>query len=91
MSYKITITPDAEKDIVVLAKSEPKSFLKVQILIEELREHPTTGTGLSEPLKGHPESKWSRRISKKHRLIYQIFETEVLVLILSAYGHYNNK
>lgn len=91
MSYKITITPDAEKDIVVLAKSEPKSFLKVQKLIEELREHPTTGTGHPEPLKGHPESRWSRRISKKHRLIYQIFETEVLVLILSAYRHYNNK
>ena len=91
MSYKITITPDAEKDIVVLAKSEPKSFLIVQKLIEELREHPTTGTGHPEPLKGHTESRWSRRISKKHRLIYQIFETEVLVLILSAYGHYNNK
>ena len=65
MSYKITITPDAEKDIVVLAKSEPKSFLKVQKLIEELREHPTTGTEHPEPLKGHPESRWSRRISKK--------------------------
>ena len=91
MSYKITITPDAEKDILNLAKSEPKSFLKVQKLIEELREHPTTGTGHPEPLKGQPERRWSRRITKKHRLIYQIFETEILVLILSVYGHYDNK
>lgn len=91
MRYSISISPDAEKDIVILAKSEPKAFLKVQKLIDELREHPTTGTGHPEPLKGQPEGRWSRRITKKHRLIYQIFETEILVLVLSAYGHYNDK
>lgn len=91
MIYKISISPEAEKDIVILAKSEPKSFIKVQKLIDELREHPTTGTGHPEPLKGHPEGRWSRRITKKHRLVYQIFETEILVLVLSAWGHYDNK
>ena len=28
---------------------------------------------------------------KKHRLVYRIFETEVYVDVLSAYGHYNDK
>ena len=28
---------------------------------------------------------------KKHRLIYRIFETEVYVEVLSAYGHYDDK
>ncbi|MBO4722582.1 MAG: Txe/YoeB family addiction module toxin [Muribaculaceae bacterium] len=91
MSYSITISPEAEKDIVILAKTEPKSFLKVQKLIDELREHPTTGTGHPEQLKGQPEGRWSRRITKKHRLVYQIFEKEIVVLVLSAWGHYNDK
>ena len=64
MSYDIIISPDAEKDFVILAKSEPKVFQKVQNLIHELREHPTTGTGHPEPLKGQLEGRWSRRITK---------------------------
>ena len=29
--------------------------------------------------------------AKKHRLVYRIFETEVHVDVLSAYGHYDDK
>jgi toxin YoeB len=47
--------------------------------------------GHPEPLKGKPEGRWSREITKKHRLIYRIFETEVYVDVLSAYGHYDDK
>ena len=60
-------------------------------LIEELKIHPRTGTGKPEQLSGNRTGQWSRRISKKHRLIYQIFETEVIVLVLTAYGHYEDK
>lgn len=59
--------------------------------IEELREHPKTGTGHLEPLKGKPEGRWSREISKKHRLVYRIFDQDVLILVLSSYGHYGDK
>ncbi|MBR5729100.1 MAG: type II toxin-antitoxin system YoeB family toxin [Prevotella sp.] len=34
---------------------------------------------------------WNRRISQKHRLIYDIFEDVVQVIVLSAYGHYGDK
>ncbi|MBR1922786.1 MAG: Txe/YoeB family addiction module toxin, partial [Paludibacteraceae bacterium] len=53
--------------------------------------HPQTGTGHPEQLKGDKAGLWSRRINKKHRLIYEIHETEVIVLILTAYGHYEDK
>ena len=33
----------------------------------------------------------ARQISKKHRLVYRIFETEIHVDVLSAYGHYDDK
>lgn len=71
--------------------SEPKSFLKAQLFLEELRVHPKTGLGHPEPLKGKPENRWSREITKKHRLVYRIFETEVYVEVLAAYGHYDDK
>ena len=65
--------------------------LKVVSFIEELKQHPKTGTGHPEPLKGKPEGRWSRQINKKHRLVYRIFEKEVIVLVISSYGHYDDK
>ena len=91
MKYRVDIKEQAEYDLLQLAKDEPKAFAKAQKFIEELREHPKTGTGHPEPLKGKPEGRWSRQITKKHRLVYRIFETEVVVLILTAYGHYEDK
>ena len=91
MTFEIIISPEAASDLQRLAKSEPKSFAKANRFIEELKEHPTTGTGHPEPLKGKPEGRWSRRITKKHRLVYRIFDDTVLVLVLRAYGHYDDK
>ena len=59
--------------------------------LAELQEHPRTGTGKPELLSGDRAGQWSRRISQKHRLVYEIEETIVKVDILSAYGHYEDK
>jgi toxin YoeB len=91
MAYTIDYTALAVKGLIQLGQSDPKAYEKAQILIEELKSHPKTGTGHPEPLKGQPEGRWSRRISKKHRLVYRIFEDAVLVLVLRAYGHYEDK
>ena len=91
MIYEIRLSDQVKLDLVRLAKSEPKVFDKANRFIEELKEPPKTGLGHPEPLKGKPEGRWSREITKKHRLIYRIFETEVYVDVLSAYGHYDDK
>ena len=91
MPYKVRTQTQADEDLARLAKNEPKAFLKAQRFLEELREHPKTGLGHPEPLKGKPEGRWSREITKKHRMVYRIFETEVVVLVISAYGHYDDK
>ena len=91
VTYSIKFSDQANRDLVKLLKSEPKAYAKALSFIDELKEHPKTGTGHPEPLKGQPEGRWSRRISQKHRLVYRIFETEVLVLVLSTYGHYEDK
>lgn len=89
--YRITYVPNVYKDLSRLKKSEPSCFNKALKLINELVQHPRTGTGHPGRLSGERSDQWSRRISKKHRLVYEIFDNEVVVLILSSYGHYDDK
>ncbi|MBP3738748.1 MAG: Txe/YoeB family addiction module toxin [Muribaculaceae bacterium] len=91
MTYEIVYSPRAKEDLARLSRTEPAAFKKARKLLNELIEHPRTGTGHPEPLSGDRAGQWSRRISKKHRLIYEIFETEVYVDVLAAYGHYDEK
>ena len=89
--YRITFSPDAKADLARLRRDEPRSFEKAVRFLEEIAIHPKTGTGHPEPLKGKPGNRWSRQITKKHRLVYQVFEEEIYVNVLTAYGHYNDK
>lgn len=89
--YRIIFTPQAKEDLLRLQKFEPKAFRKAERFIEELRVHPTTGIGHPEPLKGNRSGQWSREITKKHRMVYEVFETEIHVDVISAYGHYGDK
>ena len=89
--YKLDYTEESKQDMQDLKRNEPMAFKKLTIMLSELMQHPKTGTGHPEPLKGIPEGRWSRRISKKHRLVYRIYDDTVLVLVLRAYGHYDNK
>ena len=91
MNYKIILSPLADKDIQTLKRSEPQAYKKVLKLLEELQEHPYTGTGHPKPLGEDKANQWSRRITKKHRLVYQIDGEKIIVLVLSVYGHYNDK
>lgn len=46
MSYSIELTEEAISDIEKLKKSgDKKVLIKIDKLLNELREHPTTGTG----------------------------------------------
>ncbi len=91
MKYTIRYTSDAKNDLRRLLKDEPLAYKKVLQLIAELYEHPTIGTGKPKMLKGDLSGKWSRRITQKHRLVYEIIDNEVVVLVISAYGHYDDK
>jgi toxin YoeB len=92
MNYAIELTLDAVNDIEKLKKSGDKKVLqKIDKLLDELREHPTSGTGKPEQLKHYEIPTWSRRITDKHRLIYRIQEDKIIVLVLSLWGHYSDK
>lgn len=91
MKYQIHYLASAERGLLQLYKSEPKAYQKALKLIAELRDHPRTGTGKPKPLSGDRAGQWSRRITQRHRLVYEIRDTEVVVLVLTAYGHYEDK
>ena len=91
MNFKVEILPIAAKYLSILKKSDPSSFKKAEKLVEELRIHPKTGTGQPECLKHNNGEVWSRKINKKDRLVYEIMEEQILVLVLSAKGHYGDK
>ena len=91
MTYNVLVTKEAQNDLKKLLQSEQQAYKKALKLIAELYEHPRTGTGKPEQLTGNRSGQWSRRISNKHRLVYEIHDTEVVVLVLTAYGHYVDK
>jgi toxin YoeB len=84
--------PEAVNDITDLKRSDEQAYKKVISLIKELHEHPRIGTGKPKLLRyGKFKGLWSRRITSKHRLVYLIKDYEIVVLILSAQGHYDDK
>lgn len=92
MTYRIVLTALAEKHLAEWRKSgQKKTILKIVSLFEELSEHPDSGTGQPERLKGDLSGYWSRRIDKSNRLIYSIDGQIVTVTIISLLGHYSDK
>jgi toxin YoeB len=86
--YVIEFTSRAQEDVVALQQHNPQAIKKLYRLIDELREHPRTGTGQVEQLKHFANETWSRRINREHRLVYEIHDEQVLVLVISSFGHY---
>jgi toxin YoeB len=61
---------------------------KAKILIKAIEDNPTGGIGQVERLKGYDGNRYSRRIDRKNRLIYDYLEDRNLVVIISMLGHY---
>jgi toxin YoeB len=60
---------------------------KINKLVEAILEHPYKGIGKPEPLREYRDDNlWSRRVTKKHRLVYRVVGDEVQ--ILQCLGHY---
>ncbi len=92
MIYELILQPEAEKHLKEWQKSGQKKIIKKIVeLFDELRKHPTTGTGQVEQLKGNLSGLWSRRITKGERLIYAIEDDKVIVTVVSLKGHYGDK
>jgi len=91
MNYTIRFSVEAEKVIAKYKKSNPIAYKKLSRLLKEISEHPREGTGHPEPLIKGNSVTYSRRISANNRVIYDVYNDIVVVLILSVEGHYGDK
>ena len=89
---ELKFTPDAQKDLEWWKRHDDEALKrKIQRLLSEMEEHPRTGTGKPELLSGDLSGVWSRRINKEHRILYEIHDKIVVVLVLSMRCHYYKK
>ena len=59
---------------------------RISLLLKSIEETPYKGIGEPEGLKYHHSGKWSRRITKADRIIYEIENNKIFVYSLK--GHY---
>ena len=89
--FEIQYTTIALKHRAKLQKSGSPSFKKLVKIIDELKLHPRSGLGRPEQLKYMETEVWSREIDKKNRITYSIDDEKVIVEVLTALGHYDDK
>ncbi len=86
---EIAFLPQAIEDLQYWKQTGNTHILKrIRALLADILEHPFTGIGKPEPLRGE-QGKWSRRINDEHRLIYSISSGRVYVYVISARFHYS--
>jgi toxin YoeB len=77
----------ALEDLKYWKKSGNKSIQnRISLLLKSLEETPFEGIGKPEGLKYHHSGKWSRRITKADRIIYEIEDEKIFIYSLK--GHY---
>ncbi len=89
--YKVSLSVQAEKDLLSLKRFEPTAYKKALELIKELAIHPKTGTGRPQLKKYDLAGLYARRITQKHRLVYAVDDHIITVFIISSKGHYEDK
>lgn len=89
VNYKILITKAALKDKEKI-KGNKALESKVKNLIELISKNPYESPPSFEKLKGDLDGLISRRINIQHRLVYQVYEEEKVVKIISMWTHYEN-
>ena len=89
--YEVKVSTEADKVLRKWKKSNPQLWKKYQKIYYELLDHPRTGLGHPEALKGGSDITYSRHITAHDRIIYDIYDNVLVVLVVEAEGHYNDK
>lgn len=86
VSYRVVFAKQADKDKgrIKAAGLEKKARALLRVLMENPYQNPPP----YEKLVGDLEGFYSRRINIQHRLVYQIFEREKTVRVVSMWSHY---
>ncbi len=83
----ILFSPEALRQLNEWKIQNPKITTRIVLLITAILESPFSGIGKPEPLKHTLQGKWSRRITREHRLVYEV--TDTTIKIISCRFHYD--
>ena len=87
MSYTFVYTKQANKDA---KKANAAGFRpKIQELLDIIRINPYQNQPSYEKLVGDMSGAISRRINIQHRLVYQVYEKNLIIKILRMWTHYS--
>ena len=84
--YSIVYTKTAIKDIPKLKAAHLDD--KAKELIAVIRGNPYQAPPPYEKLVGDLKGLYSRRINGQHRLVYEVFERDHTIKIVSLWSHY---
>ncbi len=83
----ILFSPEALRQLDDWKNQNPRISTRIILLITAISESPFSGIGKPEPLKHSLQGKWSRRITREHRLVYEV--TDSTIKIISCRFHYD--
>jgi toxin YoeB len=86
MSREIYWTTEAVRDLDYWKKNKRNVAVRVAKLVASVQNDPYKGIGKPEPLRFSLTGKWSRRITKEHRLVYEV--SGEVITIISCRFHY---
>ena len=86
VEYKILYSKLAQKDAKKL--SAANLAVKAKELIEIIRQNPFQNPPPYEKLVGNLQGAYSRRINIKHRIVYEVRESDKVVRVSRMWSHY---
>ena len=89
--YTVKFDDHIIKVIAKWKKSNPILFKKFRKVLQDIMQHPRSGIGHPELMVGGGNITYSRHISAHDRIIYNIHDDEVYVIVVEVEGHYNDK
>jgi len=77
----LLFTPEAWEDYLYWQSRDKKMLQKINRLLKEIARTPFEGSGKPESLRYELQGCWSRRIDREHRLVYEVYEDRIHVLV----------
>lgn len=91
MTFTVIIPDEVLETLAKWKKSAPARYKKFEKIRDELMDHPRTGIGHPEPLRGGGGITYSRHITAHDRIIYDIEDEKITVTVLDVGGHCDDK
>ena len=76
----LKFTPQSWEEYLYWQKTDKKILKRINLLIQDIERTPFEGIGKPEPLRHNLSGYWSRRITEEHRLVYKIFDKDLVIV-----------